>query len=49
MRINALKTKLVVSERNEKLYKCKIELNGVNMKQINEFVYFGSMFQRGSH
>lgn len=38
-----------VFERDKECTRWKIELNGMNLEQMNEFVYLGNMFLRDRH
>src|SRR5215510_6632907 len=46
--INGEKTKVMVFERVMDDTECKVSLNGSKLDQVNEFVYLGSMFDRGN-
>lgn len=45
MKINAEKTKYLCLRGGEECTRCEMELNGVNLEQMNEFVYLESMFE----
>jgi hypothetical protein len=44
--MNVEKSNVMVFERNESMTECKIVVNGESLKQVEEFVYLGSMFTR---
>ena len=43
---NAFKTKVLVFGRYKERTECKISVNDKILEQVNEVVYFGSMFSR---
>ncbi|CAG9138702.1 unnamed protein product, partial [Plutella xylostella] len=46
MKVNVSKTKVMVFEREESRTTCELKIDGVNVEQVDEFVYLGSLFSR---
>ena len=44
--LNVDKCKVLVFERSDLVTECNVLVDGVNLEQVNEFVYLGSMMSR---